>query len=217
MDRTAMAHDSLADRLLDAALRLGEQHGWEAMRLHQLADAANVSLLDVQGCYRQKDELVDAWFDRADRAMLTAAAQLPSNLNPRQRLQHLLWQWLASIAPHRTLTREMLAYKFEFGHVHLQVDALLRISRTVQWWREAAARDQHDLARVLDELSLSSIFVSSFLLFLNDPSPDQQRTRDWLHTTLFVQEGLGRALPSSPFTLLSQSLQHWLNQKKWTR
>ena len=202
----------LADRLLDTALLLGEQHGWETLRLYQIADAAGVTLADLQQCFRQKDELVDAWFDRADRAMLQHAAVLAPELNPRQRLEQLLLHWLSALAPHRQLTRQMLAYKLEFGHVHLQLGGLLRISRTVQWWREAAARPHTDLARILDEVSLSSIFVSSFLLFLYDDSADQQRSRNWLQTALFAQDGLGKFAPPD----LSSILQAW-RKPPWTR
>jgi AcrR family transcriptional regulator len=203
---------ALAQRLLDTALQLGEQHGWEALHLYQIAEAAGVSLADVHRCYQQKDDLVDAWFDRADHAMLQHAAVLAVELNPRQRLEQLLLHWLAGLAPHRQLTRQMLAYKLELGHVHLQIDGLLRISRTVQWWREAAARDHIDLARILDEVSLSSIFVSCFLLFLNDDSAEQQRTRDYLKTALFVQDGLAKAAPQNPFQALRQ-----LVKRTWTR
>ena len=201
-----------ADRLLDTALQLGEQHGWEALRLYQIADAAGVTLAELQQCYRQKDELVDAWFDRADRAMLLHANTLAAELNARQRLEQLLRQWLATLAPHRQLTRQMLAYKLEFGHVHLQLGGLLRISRTVQWWREAAARPHTDLARILDEVSLSSIFVSSFLLFLYDDSAEQQRSRNWLQSALFAQDGLSKFTPPD----LASVLQAW-RKPPWIR
>ena len=48
--------------------------------------------------------------------------------------------WLGGMAAHRALTGQMLLYKLELGHLHLQAGALLRVSRTVQWWREAARR-----------------------------------------------------------------------------
>lgn len=192
----------LAERLLDHALQLGEQHGWEHWQLHQLAARAGVGLVDIHRCYRQKDELVDAWFDRADRAMLHAADALADGLNPRQRLEQLLLCWLKTLAGHRQLTRQMLAYKLEFGHVHLQAAALLHISRTVQWWREAAARRHTNLDRILDEVSLTAVFVGVFLCFLVDNSAAQQRSRDLLKTALFIQDGLCRAshLPLRPTT-----------------
>ena len=202
----------LAEHLLDTALQLGELHGWEPLRLHQIAAAAGVSLATLHQYYQQKDELVDAWFSRADRAMLQQAAWLASDLTPRQRLEHLLLQWLATLAPHRQLTRQMLAYKLELGHVHLQLGGLLRISRTVQWWREAAARPHTDLARILDEISLSGIFVSSFLCFLSDDSAQQQRSRDWLKIALYVHDGLGKFAPPDWRALLAKR-----PKPPWTR
>ena len=39
------------------------------------------------------------------------------------------------------ITRGMLAYKLEPGHLHLQLPGLVRVSRTVQWFREAAGEE----------------------------------------------------------------------------
>lgn len=63
----------------------------------------------------------------------------------------------------------MLLYKLELGHVHLQVGALLRVSRTVQWWREAARRHNLHLARVAEESLLSAVILRTFVHWLRHP------------------------------------------------
>ena len=72
-----------AQRILDTAMALAEQHGWEALRLHHVADQLHINLEQIRSHFRQKDDLIDAWFDLADQAMLRAAAsdQIKS-LNP---------------------------------------------------------------------------------------------------------------------------------------
>jgi hypothetical protein len=49
----------------------------------------------------------------------------------QERLQHVICSWLDALEPHHRLTREMLAYKLEPGHIHLQALGVMRISRTV--------------------------------------------------------------------------------------
>src|SRR5919198_4153393 len=76
-----------ADRIVDTALALAEQRSWEATRLYDVAVAVGIPLDDIRHNFREKEDLVDGWFDRADQAMLKAAEQPEFfNLSPRQRL-----------------------------------------------------------------------------------------------------------------------------------
>src|SRR3990167_7871568 len=130
-----------AARILDTALQLADACGWERLHLFDVAAQPDVgrNALAPQG--GKKDELPDAWSDRADRAMLarSSAADLAA-LEPAKRLEELLVAWLDSLAAHRAVTGQMLLYKLEPAHLHLGVLGLLRISRPVKWWREGARR-----------------------------------------------------------------------------
>lgn len=57
----------------------------------------------------------------------------------------------------------MLLYKLEPGHIHLQIGGLQRISRTVQWWREAARRKSLHLARITEESLLTGAYLRTFI------------------------------------------------------
>ena len=63
-----MTEPGLQYRILDKALEMGEAGQWEDVRLHAVADALDISLDEVRMHYAQKDDLVEAWFDRADQA-----------------------------------------------------------------------------------------------------------------------------------------------------
>jgi AcrR family transcriptional regulator len=105
-------------QFLDAARSAGRK-SWESVRLHDVAAELKMSLNDVRAEFREKEELTDAWFDRADAAMLQEAAgpDFPG-LSPRARLHRLIMAWLMALAPHRRVTRQMICGKFEPGHVH---------------------------------------------------------------------------------------------------
>lgn len=179
----------LAQRILEVALALGEQHGWDALHLYQIARAMDIPLADIQRHYDQKDALAEAWFARADAALL-AVAETPGwqELTARQRLARALFAWLDALAPHRRLTAAMLRYKFQPEHVHLQVGGLLRISRTVQWLREAACLPSAGWRRELEEVALTGIYLSTFMCWLNDATPGTARTRAWLERVLTKAE-----------------------------
>lgn len=174
-----------ADTLLDTAMRLANERSWEKLYLHEVATELNIPLHDIHQHFAQKDDLVEAWYDRADRAMLRAA-QAPGylELTLHERLHLLIMRWLDSLAEYKTVSRDMLLYKLEPAHLHLQLQGLLRISRTVQWLREAALQDSTHLRRIIEEVGLSSLYLQTFLYWMTDSSAGQSKTRRFLHRRL---------------------------------
>jgi AcrR family transcriptional regulator len=184
-----------ADQIVNTAVELGEQKSWEAVRLHDVAAALGITLNDVHAHFREKEDIVEAWFERADSAMLRMA-QAPdfSFLTPHQRLHRLIMTWLASLYPYRKATRQMIYGKLEPGHLHVQIPGLMRVSRTVQWMREAAGRDATYLRRALEESALTSIYLATFVHWMNDSSSSSSRTSRFLDGCLSVGENLDRMI-----------------------
>ncbi len=185
----------LAERIVDQAVALAEDESWEAVRLHRVADALGITLEDIRQHFREKEDLVDAWFDRADQAMLEDAAspdflELPT----RERLHRAIMTWLDALSAHRRVTRQMIAGKLEPGHLHIQIPALMRISRTVQWMREAAGRDTAYARRALEEIATTSIYLATFVFWMSDDSHGAQRTRRFLRELLDTAETWSRRL-----------------------
>lgn len=194
-----MAAKSARDRILNAALDLAAQKSWESVRLHDVAAELQMSLNDVRAHFREKEELTDAWFDRADAAMLQEAAKpdFPA-LSTRERLHRLIMIWLRALAVHRRVTRQMICGKFEPGHFHYQYAGLLRVSRTVQWLREAACLDAVLPWRALEEVALTAIYLAAFLYWMNDESEGSMRTATFLDNLLTRTERTAQWMPGFP-------------------
>jgi ubiquinone biosynthesis protein COQ9 len=191
----ATDESNLRKRIVDTALELAEQRSWEAVRLHDVAARLNVTLEDVRQHFREKEDVAEAWFDRADRAMLEASDPPEFlQLAPRQRLHRLIMTWLGALASHRRATRQIIFAKLEPGHVHVQVPGIMRVSRTVQWMREAAHRDATYLRRALEETALTSIYLTTFFHWMRDDSRDSAATARLLEGLLGVAERLDRAV-----------------------
>ena len=189
------AKPDLAGTILDTALQLAEERSWERLRLRDIADALGISLDAIRRHYAQKDDLVEAWFDRADAAMLkTAESPALIELDMPERLHQIIMSWLDALAAHRKVTRDMLLYKLEPAHVHLQVLGLLRVSRTVQWFREAARQDSTHLRRIAEEIGLTSLYLATFVYWMYDTSANQQRTRRLLAQRLRRSDTYARGL-----------------------
>jgi ubiquinone biosynthesis protein COQ9 len=185
-----------AGHILDAALDLGERHGWDAVHLHEIARTTGASLSDIQRYFPQKDALTEAWFDRADQALI-AAPETPgwAEQSERQRLHNALFAWLDALAPHRRLTAQMLYYKLHPEHLHLQALGVTRVSRTVQWWREAAWLRSIGWRREVEEAALTAIYLSTFARWLRDDSPGAASTQAWLDRQLTIAEYAAQRFP----------------------
>ncbi|GAB4514513.1 MAG: TetR/AcrR family transcriptional regulator [Sulfuricaulis sp.] len=191
-----MAAKSTRDKIVDAALDLAARRSWEGLRLHDVAVELQLDLNDVHVHFREKEDITDAWFDRADAAMLQAGI-LPGfdDLPARERLHRLIMAWLAALSSYRRVTRQMIYGKFEPGHVHYQFAGLLRVSRTVQWLREAAHCDAVLPWRAFEETGLTAIYLATFFCWMRDESENAARTSGFLDGMLERVEYFTRYLP----------------------
>lgn len=204
-----MVAKSTRDRILDTALDLAQHESWERVRLHDVADNLKMTLNDVHEHFREKEQLTDAWFDRADATMLQEAARPDFfRLSTRERLQRLTMTWLLTLATHRRATQQMICGKFEPGHVHYQYAGLLRVSRTVQWLREAAHRDAELPWRAIEETGLTAIYLATFFYWMRDDSEHAARTALFLDKLLTSSERTAPWLPGFRRTPLKVEVGH---------
>lgn len=188
-------NDLMRDAIVDTAVELAARISWEAVRLYNIATSLAVSLDEIQLYFREKDELIDAWFDRADSRMLkeTESAGFLDLAAP-ERIHHLIMTWLDALAVQRKVTRQMIMSKLEFGHIHIQIPAVMRISRTVQWVREAAQRDARFMRRTLEESTLTTIYLMTFFFWMRDTSENSHHTRQFLKSHLTMAAWLGQKM-----------------------
>lgn len=183
-------------RIVDKAVELAEASSWEAVRLHQIAAVMGIGLDEIRAHFREKDALIDAWFERADDAVLSLADSgelLP--LTPRQRLFRLIMAWLDALEAHRRVSRQMILSKLEPGHLHIQIPAVMRISRTVQWMREGALLTDTGVQRALTETAVTALFLAAFISWMDEEAPGSPRTRRLLDGLLAGAEGLMQLCP----------------------
>lgn len=182
MTRTS---NTLKQQILDTALLLAEKTSWESVRLNQVAQNLGITLDEIREIFSEKEDIIDAWFDRADSSMLrTSESAEFEKLDTAKKLHRLLMNWLAALASHKGVTRQMIIGKLEFGHIHYQFDGLLRISRTVQWWRDAAGISSTLPGRAFDETALTAIYLATFVKWMFDTSKNSKTTSDFLRNRL---------------------------------
>lgn len=182
----------LYNAIIDSAVSLASRSSWEALRLYDVATDLGIPLVDIYPYFAEKEQVSEAWFERADRHMLSATqSSIFHTLSNQQKFHNLMMTWLDSLAINQKVTRQMILNKLEPGHLHIQLPALFRISRTVQWLREASNQRSTLPRRAFDETVLTSIYLLTFSCWLTDKSPLFNQTKRCLDRQLTVATKLG--------------------------
>ena len=199
----------LADKILDKALELAAERSWEELRLQEVAVALDISLDDIRQFYRQKDDIAEALFDRADQSVLIAAKHSEfRQLCGRDRIRKAILTWLRTLAPYRPTVIDIFKYKLEPGHIHFQILGVLRVSRTVQWFLEAAGSKTSHFSRIMEEIGTTSVYLTTLAYWLTDPSTECGKTNDFIDKLLRKSESLAvRVNPDSVITKSADQLE----------
>lgn len=185
-------HDALdRERVVDAALALGRELGWENVRLHLVADRLGVPLAEIARLFRDQDAIANAWFERALRAVVTVPADEPADLPPRERLYRAIVRWLDALAPWRDVTGAMLRLKLHPSHPHHWVPMAFDLSRLIHWFLDAARVPGRGIERALQEVATTALFLATLAVWLRDGSPGQERAKAFLRRGLERGAGAG--------------------------
>lgn len=196
--KTRKPRQDLRDEVVNAALDLAEEVGWDRIRLREVADRLGIPLADLRAQFRDKEAIADAWLARADTALLVPRPAGYATAPVPDRLHRAIMDWLDALAPHRQVTGQMLAEKLWPFHPHHYVPMVFWLSRTVQWIREAAILDAPGRQRQVEEIGLTALFVATVAGWVRDDSAGQERTRRRLQRRLEgADRFMGRAFSSS--------------------
>lgn len=185
--------DPLRDRILDMAVATAAADGgWYDLRLHRVAERLGVPLAAVLARFRNADTIADAWFARALSAMLREPEPGFLFLPPSARVHEVLMRWFDAQAAQRAVVGSMIGAKLHPSHPHHWVPMIFSLSRLIHWVLEAARLDARGLPRQAEEVGLTLLLLRALPLWLQDASPDQQRSRDFLRRNLAWLDRLPR-------------------------
>jgi AcrR family transcriptional regulator len=171
--------DTLAERILDAALDRAEVVGWHNLRLREVAGELGLPLTEVLARFRDQDAIADAHFRRLLAAMVAPPAD-PAGfaiLPPRERAEAVMLRWFEAAAARRAVTIAMIQEKAWPSHPHHWVPMVFNLSRLIHWVREAAQLDRGGFARMVEEVGLTKAFLATLATFALDRAGDLAATR----------------------------------------
>ena len=193
---TAAPKATVSDRIVDGALELAEERGWDDLRLHHIARHLDLPLGEIGHHFRDLDAIANAWFARADADMRDLSTD---DLAPPDRLHQSMTRWFDALAPHRRVTGQMLRGKLYPSHPHHWVPMIFDLSRLIHWFLDAARIESTGRRRQWAEIGLTLIFLATLRDWLRDDSVEQSRTRRNLRRRLLrADRWLAQPGESSP-------------------
>lgn len=176
--------ERLAGEIVDAALALAADSGWDNIRLGAVAQRLGTPLAEILDHYRDLDGVADAWFRQGCAAMLAPPPRRFAAMPAEQRLFAVIMRWFDALESHRRVTGEMLRAKLYPTHPHYWMPMIFNLSRTIHWVRDAALLDAGGRRRQAEEIGLTLLFLATLAAWLRDDSEDQEQTRAFLRRRL---------------------------------
>lgn len=174
MPASAVPKATVSDRIIDGALELAAERGWDDLRLHHIARHLELPLGEIGRHFRDLDAIANAWFARAEAKLRDIATD---DLTPLDRLYQAMTRWFDALAPHRQVTGEMLRAKLYPSHPHHWAPMIFDLSRLIHWFLDVARIESTGRRRQWAEIGLTLIFLATLRDWLRDESDEQSRTR----------------------------------------
>lgn len=184
--------------IVESALRLFRERGYEQTTMRAVAEAAGVSVGNAYYYFRSKEELVQGFYDQiASDHAAAAAGPLAATTDLAQRLRATLLAWLAVADPCHAVAGRFFAVAAQPGNPlspfskasYPAREAALALYREVI--EGSSIRVAEELAADLPEL-LWLYHLGIVLFWVHDDSPGLRRTRALIERTVPMVERLAR-------------------------
>jgi len=181
-----------AERLIEAALGLAAETGWQQVSLAAVAQRAGVSLVSAYEAFPDKRALLDGIIGRIDRRVLFDGPAAGED-SPRDRLFEILMRRFDALQANRSGVVAILR--------GLPMDPLAALAaapalaRSVAWILEAAGLSAQGLVGFVRVKAIALVYLAALRVWLNDDSPDMARTMAMVDRGLREAEGFARRCP----------------------
>lgn len=176
----AASKQSVSDLIIEAALELAADRGWQNLRLHHIAEQLDLPLGEVGSQFQDLDAIANGWFEKARAEAGLAADETAAP----DRLYQVMIRWFDALGPYRQVTGQMLKAKLYPSHPHHWVPMIFDLSRLIHWFLDAARIESTSRQRQWAEIGLTLIFLTTLRGWLRDSSDHQERTRQALRRRL---------------------------------
>ena len=157
-------------RIVAAALRVAERKPWQEVTLQDIAEAAQVSLVELRREFSTKGEILVEFSRSVDEDVLMRAPKPAAAQDPRDRLFEVIMSRFDILAPYKSALRSIT----RSGIVHPRFVGQMFVSQ--YWMLQAAGVGADGVDGGVRVAGLASIYASVFGVWLDDDDPGLART-----------------------------------------
>lgn len=164
----------LRDRVVDAALELSAQMGWDMVTMTDIARSADANLADLAELFDDKTDILIAYGRRIDRQVLKECGEGDPSDSPRDRLFEILMARFDVINEDREAVLSIL--KSFMPDPKQAVISLPHLGRSMAWMLEAAGIETHGIKGAIRLAGLTAVYLNALRQWMKDDSADLSRT-----------------------------------------
>ena len=160
-------------RILEAALTLAAGKPWRDVTLHEIAQSAGVTLLDLSKDFYGKLSILAAFTKLVDESVLRQARVLRGTQETaRDRVFDVVMTRFDVLQPYRAALKSIV----QDGGISPSLDQLGRMMRSQHWMLVAAGIPADGPAGRAREAALLSVYARAFREWLDDEDPGRAKT-----------------------------------------
>lgn len=191
------AAETIERRVVDAALAIAGEVGWEQVRFSTIADRTGLPLAEIGRHFRDLDAIANAWFARARLAMMALPAEEFAGRSADERVALAFGTWLDSLAPQRRIAELILRHKLYLSHPHHWLPLVFDLSRFVHDLLDVARVAGTGRLRQAQEVGLTVIALVTLANWFHDDSPGQEQSKRRLERRLARAGCLARCIAAA--------------------
>ncbi len=172
--RKTAPKDGISDRIVDAALTLAAGQAWRDVSLAEIAEAADLSLLDLYRVYPSKGAILAGFARRIDEAVLAGREDEDRDGTARDRLFDVIMRRFDALKPARAAVGSIVC---DLGRDPVMgLCGMASLARSMSCMLEAADLSASGLRGALRIKALGVIYLATMRIWLGDDSPDLSQT-----------------------------------------
>ena len=182
-------------RIVEAAMTLAAEKGWSRTRMADVAAAADVSMAELKALFPVKLSLVVGLMKKIDAEVLENVEPSHDDETVRDRLFEILMDRFDALTPYKKAVASIAEDLRWEGPAALCIVPHGLIS--MSWMLEAAGVDSAGISGVIRAKGLAVVYGIALKAWLEDDSPDMEKTMAALDGALAKAESLALCrLPS---------------------
>ena len=157
-------------RILAAALDLAAERPWRDISLADIAEKAEIPLVDLKASFDSKAEMLVAFSGLVDDEMLRRAPRRAPDQSTRDALFEVIMSRFDALGPYRAALKSIAGSGFaDIAHLRAVMNAQ-------HWMLAAAGVNAEGPAGVARAAGLATVYASVFRTWLDDEDPGFART-----------------------------------------